>query len=289
MPIDLKPLHVAVREGRRLRGRVQLVRTNAQGPTTKAVLEALRLAVARRPSPEEARWVGLIEQVRARLEASQEPMAITDHGAGSRVEASTAVPGTNAAKVTTKTLGQMTLSSKPPQWAYLLFRLVRELQPQRGLEMGSCVGISASYQAAGMRLNGSGRLMSLEGADVLAERTRTTVGGLGLADNVNVVLGPFDETLAGALAELAPLDWAFIDGHHDGPATLRYMESILASCGPEAVLLFDDINWSPGMRQAWCSILTDPRFALTVDLRSVGIAVVSAFPEARRHLTLSYY
>jgi hypothetical protein len=43
----------------------------------------------------------------------------------------------------------------------------------------------------------------------------------------------------------------------------------------EAVFVFDDVNWSDGMRNAWSTIVDDPRIALTVDLRSVGIAVAS--------------
>jgi hypothetical protein len=55
------------------------------------------------------------------------------------------------------------------------------------------------------------------------------------------------------------------------------------------VLMFDDINWSPGMASAWRTIASDPRFALTVDLRSMGLAVVSEHAEPQRSLAVSYF
>ena len=74
-----------------------------------------------------------------------------------------------------RTLGDMTRSSTSPRWAYLLFRLIRELRPESVLEMGSCVGISACYQAAALELNGAGKLLTLEGAPVLAARTARSI------------------------------------------------------------------------------------------------------------------
>ena len=286
---------VTLRESRRWRGRAALRRVEVAGPTAAAVVRALHRALARRPSAEEQEWISRIEQVRTQLSASQEVVVFSDFGAGTAREAAAAESAGRASTVqpvaatTTRTLGQMTRSSKPPRWAYLLFCLVRELQPERGLEMGACVGISASYQSAAMSLNGRGRLLSLEGAETLAERSRGTLRGLGLAEIAEVRLGAFSETLTSSLDELAPVGWAFIDGHHDGPATLAYTEQILQAAGPEAVLVFDDINWSPGMRTAWQSVVADERFAVTIDLRSVGLAVVSAHPERTRRLVVPYY
>jgi hypothetical protein len=65
------------------------------------------------------------------------------------------------------------------------------------------------------------------------------------------------------------------------------MEQILRCLAPEAVLVFDDINWSAGMKRAWARIAADPRFAATVDLKKVGIAVVSA-ERTSRPISISY-
>lgn len=51
--------------------------------------------------------------------------------------------------------------------------------------------------------------------------------------------------------------------------------------------MFDDINWSDGMGRSWAAIRADEHFALTVDLRSVGLAVVAGAPLRRRSLSVA--
>jgi predicted O-methyltransferase YrrM len=249
-------------------------------------MAALRAATTGSPSAEEQAWVERIEALRTSLLQSAEPLEIEDFGAGKRDRLDTQEH--RDVQTTTRTLGHMTLSSKPERWAYLLFRLIRELRPTTCVEMGACVGISAAYQAAALEMNGSGQLVSLEGADVLARRSTQTLDELGLGHRASVRLGPFAETLPPVLAELSPLDWVFVDGHHAEKATLDYAEMILPALGTEAVVVFDDINWSAGMRRAWESIQQDERFSLTVDMRSVGLAVVSAGRQVRGSISVSF-
>jgi predicted O-methyltransferase YrrM len=90
------------------------------------------------------------------------------------------------------------------------------------------------------------------------------------------------------LDEVTPLDYAFIDGHHVESATLDYMEQMVPRLSPEAVLVFDDIDWSDGMRRAWSKIAADPRFAMTLDLGTIGFAVVSASSTERQTLRAPY-
>lgn len=261
-------------------------RASASGAAPEAVLRAIRSALAGRPTPAEAAWIDRIEGVRAQLESSTDPLQIIDYGAGRAHQYDDGTADTE--HVTTRTLGEMSGSSKPAPWAYLLFRLARELRPASILELGACVGISASYQAAALELNGYGRLLTLEGSDVLADRSQATFAELGLAGRASVRQGRFAETLGAAAESLQPVGIAFIDGHHVGTATIDYMEQILPFVGPEAVLVFDDVNWSEGMRAAWRTIKESERFALTVDHRSVGLAVVSRSATTRQSLTIPY-
>lgn len=280
-------LHVAVRNSRRVRGRIQLRSLSASGAAPSAVVNALRKATLGRGTREEQQWIRRIELMRKLLLTSPDPLEIVDFGAGTGAQFDDGRQDTT--HVTVRALGDMARSSKPPQWAYLLFRLVRELRVDSCLEMGACVGISAAYQAAALELNGRGSLITLEGSDVLAARSTRTLDELGLSHRATVRLGRFADTLPGAAAELDPLGMAFIDGHHVESATLDYMEQILPHLAPEAVIVFDDINWSDGMRKAWAAIVEDDRFALTVDLRSVGLAVRSASAEGQQHITVPYY
>ena len=227
--------------------------------------------------------------MRALMLTSPLPLTITDYGAGkaNTLESASNDP-TITADVSVRTLSEMAGASKKPHWAYLLFRIIRAVQPATCIEMGACVGVSASYQAAALELNNKGTLITLEGADSLADRTERTLTELGLDTRASVRRGPFADTLAGALADMSPLDYAFVDGHHTESATIEYMQAMMPHLAAEAVLVFDDIDWSTGMRNAWSTIAGDERFALTLDLGTIGIAVVSASSTERQTLKISY-
>lgn len=272
--------------GRRVRGGVAATRARSEGETGAAVLAAIQQATLGRPSREEAVWIDRIERTRHSLAASVQPLEIADFGAGRR-DSSNAQEA-RAVTRTTRTLGHMTASSKPPRWAYLLFRLARELQPVSALEMGACVGISAAYQAAAMELNDSGVILSLEGSDVLAERSTRTLDDLGLSHRANVRLGAFSDTLDTALGDTEPLDWAFIDGHHNEAATMKYTSIIVPRLAPNAIVIYDDINWSPGMASAWHQIVSDSRYELTIDLKSMGLAIRAEDSTLKRALSIPY-
>jgi predicted O-methyltransferase YrrM len=49
-----------------------------------------------------------------------------------------------------------------------LFKLVRTLQPATIVELGTCIGISAAYQAAAQQINHRGRIVTLEGSSTRA-------------------------------------------------------------------------------------------------------------------------
>ena len=53
--------------------------------------------------------------------------------------------------------------------------------------------------------------------------------------------------------------------------TLAYFEQLLPHLSPAGVLVFDDVEWSAGMADAWSRIRSDHRVGLAVDLFKVGI------------------
>ena len=176
------------------------------------------------------------------------------------------------------------MASKDRFWALLLFEVIRHLRPAACIELGTAFGISASYEAAALKLNGAGALVSLEGSAFRAETARGTLNELGL-DNAKVVTGRFDETLEGVLADHSPLDFAFIDGHHDGDATEKYFDLISGSCAPQAVVILDDINWSAGMRRAWRNVIRDPKVKVSIDLFMVGICLLDTETTDKLHVS----
>lgn len=100
--------------------------------------------------------------------------------------------------------------------------------------------------------------------------------------------GEFGATLPLAIRDNEPIDFAFVDGNHDEFATIAYAEQLHPHLAGEATIIFDDIRWSDGMTRAWQQLANDPRYALTVDLGTVGIAVVSSSASTTKRLTIGY-
>jgi predicted O-methyltransferase YrrM len=152
--------------------------------------------------------------------------------------------------------------------------------------MGTAVGISGAYQATALKLNGHGKLVTLEGADSIAQIARSNFQRLGL-DSVEVVVGKFDETLPKVLAETQPVDYVFIDGHHDERATVAYFEQIVPFLAESALLVFDDITWSDGMAKAWKTIAGNRRVGVAVDLGQMGLCVVDKSISPRVYVSVT--
>lgn len=158
-------------------------------------------------------------------------------------------------------------ASQPPSGARLLHHVVSVWGPRQALELGTCVGISAAYQAAALPEGGT--LTSLEAYPGLAQRAEETWRLAGV-DNARVVVGRFAETLAPTLAE-STWDYAFIDGNHQGRATERYVEQVSRSAAPGALLALDDIDYNDGMRAAWQSVQQRPDVAASAVVGKIGL------------------
>lgn len=247
--------------------------TSHKHPKLKAIGEALRESLSQTFSNEEQKWIDLIEQRREFLLKSDKKIAIIDYGAGepdSRRSKEEMKKGIQSMAI----VGDICKASKPAFWATVLFKMIRKLEPSSCVELGTCVGISAAYMSAALNINGKGRLFSLEGSPETAKIAKETLGNLNL-QNGSVFIGPFRETLKTVLESAKPIDFFFNDGHHDHDAVIQYFNESLPYLLDEAVVVLDDISWNPGMRRAWTEIEDDERVSATIDLKTIGIVLVS--------------
>jgi predicted O-methyltransferase YrrM len=240
-------------------------------PGADKIRRAVRQTLYRKTAPEERLRIEKIEDIRKRFAADSTPVDVTDYGAGDpdsqRSEAEMAEGQTQ-----TTTYSAISMGSKPPLWAHLLFQLVREFRPNCVLELGTCIGISAAYQATAQKLNGKGRLVTLEGSQAIASLAEKNLDSLRL-DNAAVVCGKFSDSLPCVLKGHPAPDYVFIDGHHDEKATIGYYEQLLPALSPGAILIFDDISWSEGMKRAWKKISRDKNTVCSINLRMIGICL----------------
>jgi len=104
-------------------------------------------------------------------------------------------------------------------------------------------------------------------------------------ENVLIVKGRFRDTLDQVLADGKSFDF-FIDGHHDEDATLEYFDLISVHLSEGAVVIFDDISWSPGMSRAWKALKGTGAFSLTVDMSVVGDGIFGGVGVGRRDVKI---
>lgn len=206
-----------------------------------------------------------IENIRKSMVKNSYPMGGEDFGAGSLKKGSK------------KTIGQFaTSSSKSAKYSKLLFRLAQWHQPKYAIELGTALGISTLYQASGFSNNTT--FITLEGNSELANLALQNFDKMD-SKKPELILGNFDETLEKALEKTPQLDWVFFDGNHKKKPTLRYFNQCLEKASENALFIFDDINWSNEMKEAWEEIKQSPDIYLSIDLFFLGLVFIKKRPQ----------
>lgn len=157
--------------------------------------------------------------------------------------------------------------SKSSAWCRFLYTMTELHRPQRVVEMGTGVGISAAAIASA--LPGGAEMWTVDLRPESGREARKVLEALTL--DVNIVTGRFDAVLEDVLNSATPVDLLFIDGHHQEEPTLTYTETAVPYLSPNALVIYDDIRWSDGMRRAWERVTSQQRWAFTADLGEVGV------------------
>lgn len=214
-----------------------------------------------------------IEAIRQELKTDLTPIAPQPLGA----KASSAQSNTASKKVKQ--------TATPETYGRLLSRTVAYFGAKNVLELGTGMGISTLYLGSNAVVN---KLVSLEGNPALIEIAQKQAKQMGL-NNIEFVVGDFDSTLSTSLGKLGSVDLAFIDGNHQKGATLRYYNQILPYTHNDSVLIFDDINWSPEMQEAWQEIIARPEVTLSLDFYRMGMVFFRKEIRQPQHIRLYYW
>ncbi|MEM6343786.1 MAG: class I SAM-dependent methyltransferase [Bacteroidota bacterium] len=176
------------------------------------------------------------------------------------------------------------LSARHRKEGELLYRLCLNYQPKRCLEFGTNLGISSLYQLGALT---NSRFVSMEGAEPIAEVARENFKQFGLEPEVWV--GEFSFLLEERLdlAAYRP-DYVFVDGNHRYEPTIAYFKKLLPHIQDGGIIVFDDINWSKEMQNAWQEIVAHPAVTLSFDLYVMGICFIRR-PEEKQHILTPYW
>lgn len=199
-----------------------------------------------------------IEQIRKALLKSKKEVPAYNFGAGSKI---------NAGRM--KTLGSVVKnSSVSKKYGKMLYRMVKYYNPDMIVELGTSAGISTLYMAMA---NTRKKVITIEGNKVLADIATETFRQFKLS-NIEVINGVFDEVLPGLLKSCTGRVLFYIDGNHRGKATIDYFR-FFSSFASESLMVFDDINWSEDMYQAWKLIRADKGVKVSVYLFRMGVVI----------------
>ncbi|PKP52089.1 MAG: methyltransferase [Bacteroidetes bacterium HGW-Bacteroidetes-1] len=157
--------------------------------------------------------------------------------------------------------------SHPIKYNYLLYRIVKHFNPTTILEFGTSTGFSTISLALG---NPQSKIITIEGCSSIATVAQSSFD-LHKLENIDMVLGDFNNVLLKTLQGFEKLDLVFFDGNHRKLATLNYFQQCLTKATPESIFIFDDIHWSKEMEEAWKIIKSTDEVSLSIDVFQFGI------------------
>lgn len=196
------------------------------------------------------------------------PFPVTDLGAGSK----------QMQQMRTKRR-LLKVSSSKGVYGDVLWQLAHYFKPQMVLELGTSLGVGTVHLKKGCP---QAHIVTVEGCPNTLAKACESFDYWQL-NGITTIHAAFDEFLQSAA--FATYDLIFIDGHHDGTATLRYLELLQPQAHHDTLFIFDDIRWSDDMWNAWQTIVADPRFHVTVDLGRMGLAWKRP-QQTKEHFTL---
>lgn len=198
-----------------------------------------------------------IENLRKQLSQDERLIAITDFGAGSKLNLST--------KRTVKDIVKN--SQKTPKLGQFLHRIIDFYGYKNIIDLGTSLGLTTAYLS---NQNADNQIVSFEGCPETAKIAQQNFDKLALK-NVEIIMGNIDETLPKKMQEISNLDFVFFDANHRYEPTIRYFEECLIKSNENSCFVFDDIYWSAEMKQAWQSIKNHPSVTVSLDVFWVGI------------------
>jgi predicted O-methyltransferase YrrM len=215
-----------------------------------------------------------IEAQRKKLLMDSQIIEVEDFGAGSSIIKSN--------KRAVKNIAASSL--KPKKYAQLLYRIAQYYNSETIIELGTSLGITASYLASG---NNSFKVYTCEGSTAIVAIAQQNFDILKLK-NIELVQGDFNQTLQPLLSKINKIDLAFVDGNHRKEPSLAYFSQLLNHSTNASILIFDDIHWSAEMEAAWKEIQSHPRVTLTIDLFFIGIVFIHNDFKVKQHFSVAY-
>jgi len=160
------------------------------------------------------------------------------------------------------------------KFCQLLYCLIDNLNFKSVLEIGTNLGVSGTYMLKALKKQIDPKFISMEGVPGLCKISSKQFSSIIKSKKVNIIEGLYDETFPILIKQNHLFDFVFIDGNHREKSTLNYFDIIKKNSTKNSVFVFDDINWSKGMINAWNKIKNDKDVNYSIDLYQQGIVII---------------
>lgn len=244
-----------------------LASTNQHGVHSPFVYDLVTKCFNAKTNPSKT---NAFNRIRKSLYANHKNITITDYGKGSSFFKNNERNVSDIAKIAG-------ISNKR---AKLLLRIIDYFKPKNILEIGTSVGLGTSVLSIG---NPEAKIITLEGCENTAQIAKELFN-INHLNNIQLVVGNFNKTLSSTLKN-KHYDLIYFDGNHQKTATLDYFNKCLETTNNDSVFIFDDINWSPEMQQAWNEIKNHPKVTITINTFFWGIVFFRQEQE-KQHFTI---
>ncbi|MBN2757653.1 MAG: class I SAM-dependent methyltransferase [Bacteroidales bacterium] len=199
------------------------------------------------------------ENYRKSLLKKSDVIKVIDFGAGSKIFNTDYRKIKNIAKY----------SSTKKKYGKLLYRIVNYCKPTNVIEFGTSLGLGTLYLALG---NNKSNIYTIEASDEVYQIASQSIKDLNV-NNVKFINNKFEDAIPEILSKLDNVEIVFFDGNHTKKATLDYFNKCLKKINNNSIFIFDDINWSKDMEQAWKTIKSNPKTKVSIDLFQFGIVL----------------
>ncbi|MBN1387436.1 MAG: class I SAM-dependent methyltransferase [Bacteroidales bacterium] len=210
--------------------------------------------VLRKDIPPEV--MDIILKIRKYMAGSCELIKVNDLGAGSQYT-----------KSSRRRLSDISRTSAiRNRYGRVLHNIAQQYDGKNILELGTSVGISTIFMAMGAPFS---KIISIEGCNNLAKVAKRNIarGNIG---NTDIIQGDFDTQLHAIRATGFRPSMVFVDGNHRKEPVLRYFTLLKELITDESVIIFDDINYSFEMNEAWNEIKSDLQVSVSIDIFQMG-------------------
>ena len=195
-----------------------------------------------------------VNALKRKLRQQHERITITDFGSGTYQ---------NSRKLSS-------IVKNSAQWkpyAELLHRIMKHYNYPEFIELGTSLGFSTIYLAAG---NPQAQGYTIDACGASLKVARENFQTLNL-HNINIIHGKFEAHFESLLEKMPASTLIYIDGNHTYTSTLNYFNAILKHQDKLPVLILDDLYYSPEMEKAWQEISNHASVTLSLDLFKYGI------------------